>query len=389
MEICGIIAEYNPFHNGHAYHIRRAKELTGARRVIVVMSGNFVQRGEPAIWDKWIRAGQALRCGADMVLELPWGYAVQNAEWFAYGGVGILDALGVVEHLCFGAEQADLATLRRGAHLWQHETPEVKRLVRENMRLGMAHPRARAQALVSAGLPAQDQPNNTLASMYLLWLDRLGSAMKPTAVPRAGEGYHSTQLGHMASATAIRADMLLHGQAWKSAVPAAVAGEGRAPVCVRDFDQLLLYTLRNVSVCDTAGGLGQRIRKAARESASYEECLRSAKSKAYTMARIKRAALQAVLHVTPEEQRLLRDERPLYARVLGVRRESLDMLTEITAHSRIPVVTRFARFTPEDTALSMLRRWDEQAGDLYALAQKDPCRRVCAREYTQPMLIVE
>ncbi|MDD4796731.1 MAG: nucleotidyltransferase family protein [Eubacteriales bacterium] len=389
MEVCGIIAEYNPFHNGHAHHMRRAKELTGAQRVIVVMSGHFVQRGEPAVWDKWVRAAHALRMGADMVIELPWGYAVNNAEYFACGGVGILDALGVVDYLCFGAEQADLAALAQGARLWQHETPQVAQLVRENLRLGMSHPRARAQALVSAGLPAQQLPNNTLAAMYLLWLERLHSAIKPVALPRAGEGHHSARMGYMASATAIRADMLAGADAWKSAVPDLVAAEARAPVFQRDFDQLLLHTLRNVPVWDSAGGLDRRIRKAARDSADYEQCLRDAKSKAYTMARIKRAALGALLGVTPAQQQLLTQQRPLYARVLGVRRESLGLLADVTRRSRIPVVTRFAHFTPQDEALGLLRGWDEQAGDLYALAQKDPRHRVCAREYTQPMLIVE
>ncbi|MDD3242416.1 MAG: nucleotidyltransferase family protein [Eubacteriales bacterium] len=386
MRICGVIAEYNPFHAGHAYHLAQARQRTGADGVAVVMSGCFVQRGEAAVWDKWVRASHALRGGADVVLELPCAYALQSAEWFAFGGVGVLNALGA-DCLAFGSESADLDALRRAAALWHAEDGAVQARVRANIRQGMSHPRARAEALAAAGLPVSGAPNDTLGAMYLLWLERLGSAMEAVAVPRAGAAYHAQELtGEYASASAIRAAMARAEQDWRRFVPRAVADES-TPTAL-PLDDLLLHTLRGRRIPDSTGGLDERVWKAARCAPTYAACLEGAKTKAYTMARIKRAVVQAALGMTAADLEMLKRQRPLYARVLGVRREALPVLAELEARARIPLVTRFARFCPQDDALLRLRRVDEAATDLYALTQTQNERRVCGRDYTEKMIII-
>jgi predicted nucleotidyltransferase len=157
MTICGIIAEYNPLHNGHAYHIRQARQLSGCDWLIAVMSGNFTQRGEPAIVDKWLRTRMALSCGVDLVLELPAGYAVQPAQWFARGGVGTLAGLGCVDTLAFGAESGTAQGFSRLASLLAEEPPQLQQLIREGLGRGLLHPAARAAA-VEAYLRQMGEP---------------------------------------------------------------------------------------------------------------------------------------------------------------------------------------------------------------------------------------
>ena len=196
MKVCGVICEYNPFHNGHAHQLSRAKKLTNADFLVCAMSGAFVQRGEPACLDKWTRAEAALRGGADLVLELPALFAVRAAQDFAFGGVSLLDALGVVTHLSFGAENDDLALLTR---LSRPETAEESERIRQGLAQGLSHPAARTAAL---GVPTP--PNVILAAEYLRTLQKLDSRILPVPVKRDSEHRDET-LHSMASATAIRA----------------------------------------------------------------------------------------------------------------------------------------------------------------------------------------
>ncbi|MFQ9151713.1 MAG: nucleotidyltransferase family protein [Blautia sp.] len=174
MKVTGIIAEYNPFHQGHAYHLSRARELTGADRILVVMGGNFMQRGEPAIIDKYTRTEMALRNGADLVLELPAASATGSAEYFAEGAVELLDASGVVNELCFGSELGELEPLEKAAELLLEEPEDYQELLRTELKKGKTFPEARETAL-SAFLPEQSllaSPNNILAIEYIKALKR-------------------------------------------------------------------------------------------------------------------------------------------------------------------------------------------------------------------------
>lgn len=383
MNICGIVAEYNPLHNGHIYHFGQARELSGCDYTVVVMSGHFVQRGEAAVWDKWTRARHALRCGADMVIELPAAYALNNAQWFAYGGVGILHALGA-DCLAFGSESGDMATLQRLAAGWQHEDDATAECIRANIRRGLPHPAARAQALQNAGQPAPEQPNDTLAAMYLYWLEQLGSTMRPLAIPRKGAGYHSLDMSLMASATAIRTAMA-QGLPWQHCVPEAVQAEREPMQNAELLETLLLQAARNKTADDTGGGLDKRIRAAARQAGTYGEFLQGAKTKAYTMARIKRTVLRTAIGMDAQGLEQIYREKPLHAHILGVRRAALPLLAHAGKTADIPILAGFAGYWPTNAAQQTLMAYDEQASDLYALAQKRPA----GQDYTRKFMIVE
>ncbi len=200
LKINGIIAEYNPFHSGHKYQLEESLRLTGAYHTVVVMSGNFVQRGAPALLDKYARAEAALRCGADLVLELPVLYAAASAEYFAAGAVALLDSLGAVTHLCFGSECGDIGQLCRIAHAFSEEPEDYRAALKSFLKEGDSYPGARARALAltrPSDLPENweeilSSPNNILGIEYIRALQRLGSQIQPVTVKRLGAGYHDS-----------------------------------------------------------------------------------------------------------------------------------------------------------------------------------------------------
>lgn len=213
MKTIGIIAEYNPFHNGHAYQIAELKRKTNADFVVIAMSGDFVQRGAPAIIDKYCRAEMALLCGADLVIELPVVWAVSSAEDFAMAGVTLFDKMGCIDGICFGAESDQLPLLKSIAGVLAEEPDIYRSALSSHLKKGLAFPAARAAALSdyfkSTGMnfiSILDTPNNILAVEYLKALKRRNSAMTPILIPRAGSGYHDTTINTpTASASAIRA----------------------------------------------------------------------------------------------------------------------------------------------------------------------------------------
>ena len=206
MNIVGIIAEYNPFHYGHAFHLAQARRITGASHVIVVMSGNYVQRGVPAMFDKYTRAQAALHNGADLVLELPPCTATGSAEYFAKGAVRLLAGTGIVTDLCFGSECGDAAVLERPARILSEEPEAYRTLLKEYLRMGKPYPEARMLALhlYDPALPADvlKSPNNLLGIEYLKALYRLDIPLRAHTIPRAGASYHDLQMDPAAFASA-------------------------------------------------------------------------------------------------------------------------------------------------------------------------------------------
>ncbi|MDR2167605.1 MAG: nucleotidyltransferase family protein, partial [Clostridiales bacterium] len=206
---CGIIAEYNPFHNGHKFHLEAAKRESSAENIVVVMSGNFVQRGEPAIICKFVRARAALLGGADIVLELPINFATASAEGFARGAVYILEKSGIIDALAFGCENNDLGILSEIANFLVNETEDFKAALRANLRQGKSFPVARAAALEQFSQEVLVAPNNILAIEYLKALRKFNSAIVPFGVARKGVGHHGKELvGSFASASALRREIL-------------------------------------------------------------------------------------------------------------------------------------------------------------------------------------
>lgn len=400
MRVAGIIAEYNPLHNGHVHHIAQTREKTGSEYVIVAMSGDYVQRGEPAIADKFARAEWALHAGADLVLELPVTCAVSSAERFAYGGVRVLAGTGVVNVLSFGSENADIALIKKAADVLAHETPQFKSRLQGQLAVGKSYPRARYDALEESGAPRfvldlLRTPNSILGLEYIRCLNKYAPDVEPVAIARKGSHYHDTALGGAyASATAIREALFRNDSAVEGTMPMYVAGRfalGARPIMPGDAEQLMLYALKRMrpdeylELPDVQEGFENVIARAARKAITLSQLFETLKSKRYTMARCKRIALCAMLGVTKGDVSAVLDEQALYLRVLGFRNAARPLLTAINAAKTLPLVARhadLARCTPE--ALEQLAI-DRRAHSIYALisAPENP-----PEDFSRPPIII-
>ena len=356
MRIVGLIAEYNPFHNGHQYHIEKAKELAKADAAIVVMSGNFVQRGAPAIMPKHLRAEAALKCGADLVIELPVCYATGTAEQFAYGAVSLLDKLGCVDAICFGSECGDIKALSNLARLLCNEPEEYKNALQECLRSGMSFPLARQkaiQALCDSSDLAEllEQPNNILGIEYLKALYRLDSNIEPMTIQREVSHYHDTELQEQfSSASALRSTIAdgdfaeLYGQIPSACMTSLEDGyEVRYPVYANDFSLLLKYKLLNetstslVEYADVSEELANRICNRLNDYVYFDQFCELLKTKEITYTRISRALIHILLGVKKSDC----DEIE-YARVLGFRSSSSVLLSKLKNSSLIPLITKLS-----------------------------------------------
>ncbi len=379
----GIICEYDPFHRGHARQFELIRRELPDARIVCVMSGCFTQRGAPALFSPAQRARAALEAGADAVLELPCAFAVRDAERFARGGVELLNALGCVTNISFGAESG-IDVLMPAAKLLEAPDERFNAELKRGLQDGLSHAAARGKAL-AACLPetaaALEKPNNILAVCYLRALIRSGSRIKPLPVIREGE-YHDETLPEKSgfpSATAVRAaylrgDFAAAESACGYGLPRGLTVEKRAEnaVCPPDaLDRLLLYKLRTSdpkaleALPDCAEGLHNRLTACAREASSREELLAVLKTKRYTYSRLSRLCCHALLGVT----RGLTDAHPSpeYARLLGFRTESAELLSELK-HGDIPILSRG---TDGDND-SPLVRLDERAYELWALGAGIP-----------------
>ena len=343
--VLGIIAEYDPFHNGHAYHLARSREITGAGSVIAVMSGDFIQRGGPAMFDKRMRAEVAVRNGVDLVIELPFVYACGNAEHFARGAVGILDGLGIVDYISFGSEGGDLEDLMDLARYFTGDTERSDAAVREAMRTGVSYPMAlelaAAGSVGAEAAAALRLPNNTLAVEYLRQLIIIKSRIKPVTVKRyaAGLDEAASEAG-IAGATAIR-NMLLEGREASQYLP-AVTGDaireylrsGRKLLSIGDmFVPLLMAELwadrgALADVLSATEGLDNRLHAAARAATDMEELIRLTKSKRYTETRIRRLICHTVVGLTKSAMSAALNE-PIYAKVLAFSDNGAGMIRRI------------------------------------------------------------
>lgn len=386
MRVCGVICEYNPFHNGHAYHLRALRALTGCDYVVCAMSGHFTQRGSAALVSKWARAEMALRGGADAVFELPALFAVRDAERFARGGVALLQSLGVVTHLGFGSESGDLDALQA---LCDPIIP--LEAVREGLAKGKTLARARGEAI---GMAA-DAPNDALAIEYLRAIRLLGGGMVPVVIRREGSGYHDMTLRAMGSATAVRA-AIWRGEDIDGAVPAPtrallnrLLGAGLYQIA-DGLDLPLLSLLRTMRpealacVADVGEGLENRLLRAAETATSREALLGYVKCKRYTHARLSRVLTQAMLGIT--KQIAAAHPMPTYARLLGFREGARPLLKEIRVRAAVPVITRAAKFRPNADAAFTL---DLRAGGIWALGLANAGARHGDRDVTEKVVIVE
>lgn len=366
MAICGVICEYNPFHLGHQKQFALLRDHLGARSAIVcLMSGNFVQRGEPAIFDKSIRARAAVRAGADVVLELPLTCCLRSAEGFASGGVELLSKLGCVDTLGFGCECGSEKVLLAAARAMLR--PEFDEALREALAGGCSYAAARQRALVSLGADASvlEKPNDILAAEYCLALLRQKSDMRPAAILREGDYHDETADAENPSATSLRA-LLQAGGDWRAFVPdSAVTVYESAAKHALDFGtRAMLARLRAMTqeewrrCAHGSEGLWSKAQKAARVCDDLPSLIAAVKSKRYAQTRIQRLLLCAYLGIS---QQLLA-VTPGYVRVLGFSDAGRDVLRRMKKTGQIALVN--AGETPPDAAYFAL---EQRAAALYRL----------------------
>jgi len=396
MKIGGIVAEYNPFHSGHAYHVRATKERLGNDAgVLCAMSGNWVQRGEGAIADKWTRTVLALRGGVDLVLELPTVWAISSAECFAAGAAALLDATGVVDTLSFGSESGSLELLQAAADCMLTES--FRRTLMDRLDTGMSFAAARqlaAQACIGSGADCLSSPNNNLAVEYLKALRQAHSPMAAMTVPRRGAGHDEPQAAEgFTSASALR-KLLLAG--CQSQVEHYLP-EGGAQLLkesglasLNRCERGVLARLKTMSpddfarLPDSGEGLCNRFAHAVRRGCSLEEIYTAAKTKRYAHARVRRLALWAFLGLTAAD----RPDFPPYVRVLGMNERGRAILRRMDKTCKLPIITKPAHAKKLSDAAAALFAAEARCTDLYNLCRRDLSSAACGMEYVKSPIII-
>ena len=387
----GIIAEYNPFHKGHRLHIANTSALTGAENVIAVISGSFVQRGEPAIADKFMRTRAALLNGVDMVLELPVCYATGAADVFAFGAVDTLEKSGMVDILSFGTEAGDIELFKEAARLLNNETPEFKEALRKRMKEGISYAAAREGALsevFSRDMSFLGEPNNILALEYLRALDRLKSRILPVTIKRQVNSYNSRIMtGTISSARAIR-HSLYNGETdiALSAIPSNCYDmlynvlENKLPH-IDLYTDALKYILRTENSQDLAliDGITEGLENRIPSITAFEsitELANAVKSKRYTLSRVRRALLHILLDIKKTDIDMTEGVR--YIRVLGFKRDKANLVSELTEKAAVPVITNVKNATPS--------LYDKEifATNMYYM----PLSGAVNKDLTEPLVIV-
>jgi len=407
MKTVGLIVEYNPLHNGHYYHFQQSKNVSGADAVVAVMSGHFLQRGEPAMAGKWARAEMALRIGVDLVLELPVAFSAQPAEWFAYGAVSALEATGVVDSLCFGSESGDIGWLRRVADAAADESAAFRLLLQQELKAGLPYPAAYSKA-VARYVPgtAEDElakPNNTLGLHYLIALKRLQSGIEPLTIARQKAGYSQRDItdSQIASATALR-HMLFERMTLEEIAPFVPASTleilraewsaNKAPIRWERYAKPLLVQLLNHSAeqlsefQEVSEGLEHRIKHALPSlsvsgGTTVESLIELLKTKRYTRTKLQRMLLRILLnHKKQQLSRSVLAGGVPYLRVLGFTDRGRDLLRTMKTTAKVPVITKVAGNTPPSPLLQM----DIEATSVYALGYESASERDLFRDYYEP-----
>ncbi len=412
MNICGIVAEYNPFHNGHLYQLQRAKELSNADYTIIIMGGNFMQRGTPAIMDKYTRAKVALSCGADLVIELPSYYSTGSAEYFALGAVSLMDKLGAVSHICFGSECGDIQLLQKIANILLEESPEFQNCLQSHLRSGESYPSARTAALIkiapelSAHISVLNTPNNILGIEYIKNLLKLNSSIVPLTTKRYGSGYHDMRLGiNQSSATALRQAL------WSGVKVSELSSQlpsqsfeileeyfkNNELIHLNDFSEILYYKLLAehdkgfTDYVDVSSALSDRICNYLYDFDGYEAFCDLLKTKEVTYSRISRCLYHILLNMRKEDLNNYIHNLGItpYARVLGFRKDSAALFSEIDKHTSIPLITKLADASQilSEPTYEMLKK-DITINDIYSSIRASKGKVPMYNEYSTPLVIL-
>lgn len=392
-KVLGVIAEYNPFHNGHFYHLDHSKKITNSDYVVCVVSGNFVQRGNTSVINKWAKTKMALLNGADLVIELPTVYAISSAENFAYGAVKILDLLNSVDTISFGSELCDINVLNKIANIFYEEPKEYINILTQELKKGISFPKARENAVLQylnnfdSYSNILSKPNNILAIEYLKALRKLRSKISPIAIKREKVYYNDySVVDEYASATAIR-DLLKHSDfdSIRKVIPNSCYSilneeieNGRLVLDLSLFEKEILYTLRKMSISDIAKlpdvseGLENSIKKAANSCNTLYELLNILQSKRYPQTRLQRILLYALIGFNQRDIELSK-KYPPYIRVLGFNDKGQDLLSNICKKNpKLSVITSVKKFMDESSnkyQKDMLEK-DIMATNIYSLGYK-------------------
>ena len=403
--VLGIIAEYNPFHNGHLYHLDASKKVTGCDYTVAIISGNFTQRGSTSVVDKWSKTKMALQNGVDLVIELPVLYSISSSENFADGAIKILNSLGIIDYLSFGSETPDITILNSIADILCNEPKDYKKLLTTELDKGLSFPKARENALLNyiknantfendkpnfeKHKKALSSPNNILGIEYLKALKKYNSSIKTVCISRFATDYNSSDFsGSIASATAIRE--LIKNKDFNSIK--TVIPENSYPVlmdCINSghivpdlncFEKEIIYTLRKMNIeeisnlPDVSEGLEFSIKKAANSCNTINEFLDIVKSKRYTVTRLQRILLYALLNISKEDMQLSKQIEKPYVRILGFNDNGKKLVSEIaTKHPELKIITSVKKFidTNSNKDLQVLFDKDVLATDVYSLAFKN------------------
>lgn len=364
-KVLGIIGEYNPFHNGHLYHLEQSKQLTGSTYTVAIMSGNFTQRGSTSLIDKWSKTEAAIQSGIDLVIELPVLYATSSAENFADGAIKLLNSLKVVDYVSFGAETSDIEILNRFADILYREPKQYKTILSHELNKGLSFPKARENALlmylndIRKYANVLSSPNNILGIEYLKALKRQKSNIKPVSITRYEAGYNDiTYSGNIASSTSIR-NIIKNGgfDILRRLLPPSSyrilienMKQGHIVPDLSAFEKQIIYNLRKMDISeiaelpDVSEGLEFSIKKAANSCNTLTEFLNIIKSKRYTMTRIQRILLYSLLGITKKDMAISKKVTS-YIRVLGLNNRGKFLISEIAkANPKLEIVTSVKRF---------------------------------------------
>lgn len=400
MKAVGLIVEYNPYHNGHQYHAQQSKLQNGADVAVAVMSGSFLQRGEPALVNKWARAEMALRGGVDLVVELPYIYSTQHAQHFAEGAVSILEALQC-ESFCFGSENGSIPMFINKYEQMTKNEAILNEQIRLFSKQGNSYPKAVSLALQALNLQQEDdidltKPNNILGYQYVRAALANHYRIQPTLIARIGAGYHDTQLpkGQIASATSIRQALIQGDKDIQPFMPAStydiLSHYYQTYQILHNWEHyfpLLQYTLVSstteelAQIYEVEEGIEYRLKEAALQSETFAHFIMKVKTKRYTLTRLQRMCVHILTNCPKESMKLLLN-RPSYIRILGFNDKGRNYLNQNKKKLGLPLISKVS--SAEHPALSL----DIQAATIHALALNASDRiNMIQREYKQVVMV--
>ena len=395
MKICAVISEYDPFHNGHKYMLEQMRK-NGATHIVACMSGNFTQRGDFAVYDKFTRARTALMNGADLVAELPVTYSCSCAEHFAFGGAYILNAFGCIDSLYFGSESGNIDVLKSICDITESES--IKAEIKKNLEEGMSFAAAREKAVLrclDVGSDILRKPNNILGIEYIKALRKLNSSIHANTILRTGAEHDSFET-HSATASASYIRELIYKKSDckryipKNTVSVLSQCKNQPPdkPRIKNMECAVLYRLRMMDIRDFSNlpdiseGLENRLYKAVRNGTSADEIMRLTKCKRYTMSRIRRSIVHSFLGITKSDYDIL----PKYIRVLGFNKRGREILHTMRSVCKLPVIMRYADIRLCDDDAKKIFELESRCDDIFSISGEK--NFACGHNYTENIIIL-